>query len=363
MMELAGIDMLPPEAGVPLIRRELTAGSTAGEIVIGQRLGILLKEWDEPGGIDPDAVTAAGNLAFATPGPMVGQIIAAGAQGGFVVETRIDPAVQPFLHDHKLDGIALLPGVMGIEAFAEAVLSIAPGWRVEAVENVDFLAPLKFYRNEPRTVTIEFVVRPDGRNLAAECKLIGRRTLANQREPQETTHFTGRVRLTRQAAAAAAVTPPGAPAGPIVEAAEIYRVFFHGPAYRVLNRAWRDGDRVIGLWTSGLPNDHQPAGRPLYMAPRLIELCFQTCGIWELDSQSRAGLPEHVDRVCVCRPPELAEGSLYAVVKPCPDQRNFDAEVVDSLGNRYVLLSGYRTIALHNAIDSGPLKPLKAVIG
>ena len=40
MMELAGIDMLPPEAGIPLIRRELTTGGTRGEIVVGQRLGV-----------------------------------------------------------------------------------------------------------------------------------------------------------------------------------------------------------------------------------------------------------------------------------------------------------------------------------
>ena len=39
--------MLPPEAGMPLIRRELTAGGTRGEIVIGQSLGVLLKEWDD----------------------------------------------------------------------------------------------------------------------------------------------------------------------------------------------------------------------------------------------------------------------------------------------------------------------------
>ena len=59
MMELAGIDMLPPEAGVPLIRRELTSGGTRGEIVIGQRLGILLNEWDSTGGLDTDALAAA----------------------------------------------------------------------------------------------------------------------------------------------------------------------------------------------------------------------------------------------------------------------------------------------------------------
>ena len=58
MMELAGIDMLPPEAGIPLIRRELTAGGTRGEIVVGQRLGALLNEWDATGGLDTAALAS-----------------------------------------------------------------------------------------------------------------------------------------------------------------------------------------------------------------------------------------------------------------------------------------------------------------
>ena len=65
------------------------------------------------------------------------------------------PAVQPFLYDHQIDGTPVLPGVMGIEAFAEAALCVLPGWQVEAVEDVNFLAPFKFYRSEPRTMTIE----------------------------------------------------------------------------------------------------------------------------------------------------------------------------------------------------------------
>ncbi len=55
MMELAGIDMLPPEAGVPLIRRELTAGGTRGEVVVAGRMGAMLNEWDATGGLDVDA--------------------------------------------------------------------------------------------------------------------------------------------------------------------------------------------------------------------------------------------------------------------------------------------------------------------
>ena len=59
MMEVAGIDMLPPEAGIPIIRRELTAGGTRGEIVIGKRLGIMLSEFDATGGLDLQAVQAS----------------------------------------------------------------------------------------------------------------------------------------------------------------------------------------------------------------------------------------------------------------------------------------------------------------
>ena len=89
MMEVAGIDMLPPEAGVPLIRRELTAGATCGEIVIGQRLGILLDEWDSTGGLDTEALSAHRERLTAQ-GPMVGKITGMGVHTGLTMETTLD---------------------------------------------------------------------------------------------------------------------------------------------------------------------------------------------------------------------------------------------------------------------------------
>ena len=74
----------------------------------------------------------------------------------------------------------MLPGVMGIEAFAEAALCVHPGWHIEAVEEVNFLAPFKFYKDEPRTVTIEAIYRPLVNGLVADCRLIGKRSLPNQ---------------------------------------------------------------------------------------------------------------------------------------------------------------------------------------
>ena len=100
------------------------------------------------------------------------------------------------------------------------------------------------------------------------------------------------------------------------------------------------------------------------MAPRLIELCFQTAGVWEMGAQGRMGLPQHIDRVSslLLPAPESADTRLYAVVTPDPVRGNFDAEVVDTKGNRYLHLSGYRTVAVPNAVDAERLKALQAAM-
>ena len=362
VMEMAGIDMLPPEAGVPLIRRELTAGGTRGEIVIGQRFGVLMKEWDDTGGLDTVAAEVSGERRSPAQGPVIGKIRNAGLFSPLTIETTLDPKIQPFLRDHQISGTPVLPGVMGIEAFAEAALCLLPGWHVEAIEEVDFLAPFKFYRNVPRTLVVEAIVHPQGDGLVADCRLIGRRALPNQTEPQTTTHFTARVRLTKRPPQAVTAQALGAPAGAIVEAADIYRLYFHGPAYQVVERAWWNGKQIIGLMARDLPSNHHPAGLPMLVAPRLIELCFQAAGIWEMGVQGRMGLPRHIDRVSFSGTPEVSEGRLYAVVTPDPQRGSFAAEVVDAAGNRHVQLSGYSTVAVPNAVDAERLRALQALL-
>ena len=97
-----------------------------------------------------------------------------------------------------------------VEAFAEAARLLAPDLHVVAVEDVGFAAPLKFYRDEPRKITVQAVLSPDGDGLVAHARLSAQRTLAGQSQPQRTVHFTGTVRLARKAAAAETVTPFGA---------------------------------------------------------------------------------------------------------------------------------------------------------
>ncbi len=353
MMEQAGIDMLPPEAGVPLIRRELTAGGTRGEIVVAQGLGAMLNEWDSTGGLDA-------SLAPPAAGPMIQTLNRMTAEDGLSIEVVLDPAIQPFLHDHQIDATPVLPGVMGIEAFAEAATLLLPGWHIDAIEDVNFLAPFKFYRSQARSLHLQANFRHRGDHVLADCRLIGYRTLPNQAEPQATTHFTGRVRLASvpPTSMELAVSPT---ADLAIEAKDIYSLYFHGPAYQVLERAGWDGEHVVGQFAKNLGPNHLPASSPARIAPRLIELCFQTAGLWEMGVEGRMGLPHHIDCITFLTPDvkEQSAARLFATVTPNAARGDFDAEVVDAQGNRYIRVQGYRTIAVPGSIDYKKLEALQ----
>ena len=286
-----------------------------------------------------------------------------GLYSGLVMETQLNPKIQPFLYDHQIEGTPVLPGVMGVEAFAEAALWALPGWQVETVEDVHFLAPFKFYRHEPRSLTIHAQFHPEGDAVVADCQLLGSRKLPNQPEPQVTIHFTARVRLTKHAKQGRTSNLPGAPANSIIAAGDIYHLYFHGPAYQVLEQAWWDGDRIVGKMLVTLPANHVPPEKATVIEPRLIELCFQTSGLWEMSALGRLGLPLQIGRVSLLRAAETALTNLYAIVTPREEGTVFDAEVVDANGNQYLQLLGYRTVALSNSVDAEPLKVLQAVVG
>lgn len=355
IMEAAGIDMLPPEVGVPTIRRELTAGGTRGEILVGLRLGILTAELDPQGGIDPER-SAAALAGRRPPLAMVGTIAAAPLYGAIEAETVEDPQRQPFLYDHRVDGkTAVLPGVMGTEAFAELASLLAPGYQVAEIDHDRFASPFKFHRDQPRTLYLSATIRP-----LAEGDLLAHTELRSVLKPpreglpeQVTLHFSADVRLTRGPLTPpepAALWPADAEAR-VFTTADIYNIYFHGPAYQVLDRVIIDDGRAIGVMANDRPAAIDPPDAATLIDPLLIEFCFQTAGIWQAAHDGVMALPSEVESVTVYRPtPPPGEPQLYAIVTPA-GEGVFDAQVRDEDGNVYVAMRGYHTVALPGTVE------------
>ena len=348
IMEAAGIDMLPPAAGIPTVRRELTAGGRSGELVVAGRLGVMEAERHPSGGLDTDRTA---ELLDRRDRPLIMAALPKAAQvhGGLVVETTLDPKRQPFLFDHAIEGTPVLPGVMATEAFAEvATLLAGDGYSVVAVEDETFETPLKFHRDQPVTLHVSAVGRPGKRR---EVVVAARLHTLIQPKPEvpavEKLHFQARVRLSRSSLAESKAVPFKKPAAKRLDIGQqaIYSVYFHGPAYKVVERARVDGDTAIGLMARDLPAATTPESAQLLMEPRLVELCFQTAGLWEIATRQVLALPMAIGSLRVFRAAEESgRKRLWALVQARDGGSRFDVRVVDDSGALYVELEGYRTV-------------------
>jgi 3-hydroxymyristoyl/3-hydroxydecanoyl-(acyl carrier protein) dehydratase len=314
----------------------------------------LVDEWDkDSGGLDVEKA----NQWLATFNPpllMVGQINAAWVYGGLAVQTTLDPNAQPFLYDHQIDGTPVLPGVMGTQGFAELVNAIEAELNVARVTNVQFFAPFKFYRMEPQTLHFNMISRPSvNGNRVAHTMLRSFRELGKAGlAPQEKVHFTAEVHLSntpldKPTVQFNAPSPNDLP----ITAERIYQIYFHGPAYQVMDRALVDDDTAIGLMTANLPANSQSASNDAPMSPRLIEFCFQTAGIWEMRTKGVMALPMAIESVTTYRTMDEAQDQrLYAIVKALNNGETFNAVVLDESGNVYVDMTGYRTVQLPGTV-------------
>ena len=131
----------------------------------------------------------------------------------------------------------------------------------------------------------------------------------------------------------------------------------------MLDRVEAAGERqVIGCMAGELPLDTTDAGHRSLVGPRLIELCFQTAGVWEIGHTGQLALPAAVDRVIV-RDPAAGSGPLVAEVTANEDGTVFGARVRDGEGRVRVEIEGYRTSRMPNTLPEEQAGPFRSVAG
>jgi hypothetical protein len=118
---------------------------------------------------------------------------------------------------------------------------------------------------------------------------------------------------------------------------------------------------MAGAMPESLPPAVLPEGTPVVAAPRLVELCFQVAGAWEIGSTGRMALPSHIQRIRFFADGDAGAG-LRATVRPLDEGAGFDAAVADSDGRLQVALEGYRSSQLPGALDEDSVAPLKALV-
>jgi hypothetical protein len=96
----------------------------------------------------------------------------------------------------------------------------------------------------------------------------------------------------------------------------------------------------------------------------MVELCFQTAGVWEIGQTGQMGLPSVVERVTVLDP--APNGKLVvAELQPSSTDNalSFNACVRDDEGKVYLTVEGYRTSRIPGGLPDEALGRFRGVVG
>jgi hypothetical protein len=301
---------------------------------------------------------------------MLQRVVQFTPEEGFMFETELVPLVEPFLRDHAREGIPLLPGVMGVEAFVEAAQVVAEllagkatGLTLDYLDDIQFLAPLKFYRDQPRRFILKAHTIPEGDGICISVRLESLlERLGRQVEP--VLHFSGQVHLqSAPETAQAKLEIPQWQADDVITAKEIYRLLFHGPAFQGLEGVRRAEDGVLGLMKAPLP-PLVSEGKTLLTNARALELALQTAGVWEAAATSSLALPSSIGWLKLYPEAKLSEPLLVQVKsqQSADDTLAFSARVVDANGDLILELCDYRTAQLPFQAEAELTAPFKRLV-
>lgn len=367
LMERAGIQTLPPNEAAPVVGDMLLAG-VQGEVLVAGDLGMMARNRYKNHAVNIEL--ADRSLREGRPEHTMFSHLSAfnPFQEGITFEAKLDPAQLEWLRDHAIRGIPVLPGVAGIEGFTRAAKHIANTLssvkgklNLDKLEDIHFLAPFKFYGGKSRTTTWHANTYRSVRGIEMDVRLLS----FNPRIPSEDKsilHFTGRVILKEGKPERISKQTAPVHVTETLDAQEIYRLFFHGPAFQILSGAGVNEEGVVATLNTALL--HNLAEENTYLVtPMLIESCFQTVGLYEAGLSGRIALPASVGAVTVYEN-TINRLPLYSEITPQirGDEVGYSARVVDAEGNLYVEIDDYRTVKQAVDAEESVLAPIRNMV-
>ena len=363
-----GVDFVDPQDGMQIFLDEIVYGQVP-EIVLTGSLGRLdwdhqLKfEWDEIGAEEngSDDAPKGGNDVPAAPAAAPAQAAAVDAskathflgnvtslQKGAEIhlEKEFNLNSDPYLADHAIEGTPYVPGVMGIETFMETATALT-GNVPQGLKDVHFYLPIKLLRNRPQAVRVIGKAAGNEANMEIESDFINSKgiKMGNTRK-----HFTAKTletfTSTWSTVKEAAMANMNAPI--TVTKEEIYKKYFHGPSFQVLEGIVRvDKDASLALYHTTPRPQWNDGPRTLLANPMLIEAAFQCCGFQDMSIAHKMTLPDGIAEVAVLKnqlPP--AQLYLYGVNRgnTADGKTLHDAYVFDAQGDVWVEIHGYQAI-------------------
>ena len=349
-LKSAGIDFIPPRRGAEILAEEIEIISDNVEVVVAGKLGPFAEDAFGASQHEPPMQTALRSSV-----KWAGQhVVIEDQKPGQYLQAKVmlDPA-HPLLAHHRIDRACVLPGVGGLEIMTAAASELDRDNRPYVVEALEFVRPIKLFKNEKLEIELE-VTRVD---TAQDEPMLHAQICSWVTDKQG--NKVGERRVHHRARLRKASSPPPRKDtvsstlprnGIFIHHSDIYKVFFHGPAFRFLDHVFLD--EAASQATFGFMNTAQQDSMFQTHGPAALESCFQACAAYAIETQGVMALPVGVERLDILSPagsPAVGRLTFKGVAEdPATGRRRFlfDAAVVDERNQLIIEAAGISMIEI-----------------
>ncbi len=303
------LDFMSPREGIDHLHNEVRAGLPEGEVLVtnGQFYRMFYPHESPVTSPRPEPDRAPRHPADLP--PLIDAVRPADRGRGLVAEVRLDPRSDVFLDAHRLRGKPILPGVIGVEALAEAATLLGGDRTVVAVSDVEFVNGLVCHNDCPTIARVSVIPAEGG----ARCLLSSDfRDRHGRLVEQDRPHVRGLVELADRPVSFSTARPDE----PIDWHPSRYReddLLHHGPSLRCLKAyAHQQGigwGKILAPAMAELAGSRPASGWIIPAA--VLDACLVACGHYLfLEFPGGVELPKRFDRLRLGRLPREGETCL-----------------------------------------------------
>jgi len=360
----AGVTLIPLEYGKKKVREELLYSGPESEVTIAGNVAfldadkIILPDGQSTEAWDLQQIIDEQRSEYA----LIDRVDHHEKGKKLILAKMLDTAVDLYLADHAIAKVPYMPGVMGVEVFAQTSRLMFPELYPVEIDGIKFKMPIKLLRNRPLEVRIIGEAVEVGKkkaviNVTVESDFINPKGV-KMGDPR--VHFTGNVIM--KAKRPRAVKGKGGkggkiPKGEAIDFDGIYKRFFHGPTFQVLESV-ADLDKKIKKGAVGWGRFREPEGDFFSFTddynyqsnPMFREFGFQTCGMFDMYHRDNMSLPNAIKRIELFDVPKKSKNFISRIVyrgetgEDPAKVTHFDVEIMDERGNVIDRMTDYEMI-------------------
>jgi hypothetical protein len=334
-----GVYPIPPDAGARIFDLELRKGNKEDiEIIIGDG------PWRD------SAVLAESSIISDQALPLVQNLVAHTKNGDSLELVKcLDPDVDLFLKDHRLDARPVLPAAMAIELMAEAAQVGWPEWQVTAVGDIRVFKGIVL---DDRSRDTRLILR-DQKNVANPSNTAELEVKITDVQQPETVFYQAKVVLEKNSQAPQRYElPPNGGMDPFWTSAEgaYEKWLFHGPRFQCIKTI--EGISETGMLSTLEPSSPQRclannASGDWLIDPIVIDSGPQLALLWARHYLDITPLPSHFQAVHIYKPLNSASSiRCHFQVLPPKAPQNVRANVfyVDPQGELLAMIEGLESV-------------------